>query len=56
MGAVPRRVRAHEASGDERERLWRRGLEVYPGYAAYARRAGRRIPVVVLASASDNPA
>ena len=57
MWPVSRRVRAHEASGDERERLWRRGLEVYPGYAAYERRAAnRRIPVMVLASVSDKPA
>jgi deazaflavin-dependent oxidoreductase (nitroreductase family) len=57
VGGVSRCVRAHEASGDERERLWRRGLEVYPGYAAYARRAAnRRIPVVVLASVNDKPA
>jgi deazaflavin-dependent oxidoreductase (nitroreductase family) len=56
MGGVSRRVRAHEASGDERERLWQWGLEVYPGYAAYERRAAnRRIPVVVLASMSDKP-
>jgi hypothetical protein len=32
-------------------------LEVYPGYAAYERRAAnRRIPVMVLASVSDQPA
>lgn len=56
VGGVPRRVRAHEASGDERQRLWQRDLEVYPGRAAYARRAAhRRIPVVVLAPVSDTP-
>ena len=38
MGGVARRVRASEAVGEERERLWRRGLEVYPGWAAYERR------------------
>jgi deazaflavin-dependent oxidoreductase (nitroreductase family) len=54
VGGVPRRVQAHEAIGDERERLWRRGLEVYPGWAHYERRAAnRRIPVVVLAPVSD---
>jgi deazaflavin-dependent oxidoreductase (nitroreductase family) len=57
VDGTSRRVPAHEASGDERERLWRRGLEVYPGYAAYERRAAnRRIPVMVLASVSDKPA
>jgi deazaflavin-dependent oxidoreductase (nitroreductase family) len=55
-GGVSWRVRAHEASGEERERLWRRDLEVYPGRAAYQRRAAtRRIPVVVLAPTSDKP-
>jgi deazaflavin-dependent oxidoreductase (nitroreductase family) len=43
-----RAVRAREAEGDERERLWRRAVELYPNYAVYARRTGRRIPVVVL--------
>ena len=57
VGGTSRQVRAHEASGQERERLWRRGLEVYPGYAAYERRAANRhIPVMVLASVSDKPA
>lgn len=40
---------AHETEGNERERCWRRALELYPGYAAYATRTGgRRIPVMVL--------
>lgn len=40
---------AHEASGDERQRCWRRAVELYPGYAAYAERTGgRTIPVMVL--------
>lgn len=44
-----RRYRAAEADGEQRERLWREGLRLYPGWAAYARRAGdRRIPVMVL--------
>lgn len=43
------RVVAHEAEGEERERLWRRGLRVYPGWSGYERRAGERgIPVIVL--------
>lgn len=42
-------VRAYEAEGDERERLWRRGLEIYPGFANYQRGVGeQRIPVLVL--------
>ncbi len=44
-----RRVVAREAEGEERERYWRLGLEVYPGWTGYERRAGhRRIPVMVL--------
>ena len=44
-----RRVVAYAAEGEERDRLWRRGLEVYPGWSGYERRAGeRRIPVMVL--------
>lgn len=44
-----RRVVAREIEGEERQRLWRRGLEVYPGWSGYERRAGgRRIPVMVL--------
>ena len=43
------RVRADEATGAERDRLWAEALRVYPAWAAYARRAApRRIPVLVL--------
>jgi deazaflavin-dependent oxidoreductase (nitroreductase family) len=43
------RVVAREAEGEERRRLWQRGLEVYPGWSGYERRSGeRRIPVMVL--------
>jgi deazaflavin-dependent oxidoreductase (nitroreductase family) len=42
-------VRAVEARGERRSRIWREALEVYPGYAAYERRAGGRpIGVYVL--------
>ncbi len=46
------RVRAMEArvaSPVERERLWVRAVDRYPHYERYQRRAGREIPVVVLA-------
>lgn len=47
------RVVAREAEGAEREELWGRAVEFYPGYAAYQRRAGsRRIPVMVLSRSS----
>ena len=42
-------VRAHEASGTEREDLWRLVTDNYGGYDVYQQRAaGRRIPVMVL--------
>jgi deazaflavin-dependent oxidoreductase (nitroreductase family) len=49
LGGRERRVVAREAGNEERERLWTMGLEIYPGWAGYERRAsGRRIPVMVL--------
>jgi deazaflavin-dependent oxidoreductase (nitroreductase family) len=42
------RVRAREADGVERERLWARVIEKDPAYAEYQRRTKRRLPVVVL--------
>jgi deazaflavin-dependent oxidoreductase (nitroreductase family) len=40
---------AYEADGEERDRLWRLDVSVYPPRNQYARRAGdRRIPVMVL--------
>jgi deazaflavin-dependent oxidoreductase (nitroreductase family) len=51
------RVLAREATGEERERLWRRGLEAYPGWAAYQRRAPHRhIRVLVLVPVSNKTA
>jgi deazaflavin-dependent oxidoreductase (nitroreductase family) len=42
------RVRAREADGAERERLWIRIVEKDPAYAEYQRRTTRRLPVVLL--------
>ena len=42
---VAREVTARELEGEERERAFRLGGEIYPGYAAYRRRASREIPV-----------
>jgi deazaflavin-dependent oxidoreductase (nitroreductase family) len=43
------RVRAVPVEGERRERIWRAGLEMYPGWTQYERRAqGRRIVVFVL--------
>jgi deazaflavin-dependent oxidoreductase (nitroreductase family) len=42
-------VEARELTGEERERYFQQGVEMYPGFAVYRRRAaGRRIPVIKL--------
>jgi deazaflavin-dependent oxidoreductase (nitroreductase family) len=41
-------MRAREAEGDERERLWKKIVETDPAYQEYQDRVSRRIPVVVL--------
>jgi deazaflavin-dependent oxidoreductase (nitroreductase family) len=47
-----RRYVAREATGEERDRLWRRANEAYLGYETYQRRTrGRRMPVMVLSPA-----
>jgi len=43
-----RRVKAVEASGEERERLWRLAVGMYPEYEEFQKTANRQIPVVVL--------
>lgn len=43
-----RDVKASEARGPERDRLWRLLTDEYDGYAAYQRKAEREIPVIVL--------
>ena len=45
---VSREVIAHELDGAERERYYQRGIDLYPGFTLYQRRAHRRIPVLVL--------
>ncbi len=39
---------AHEAVGEEYERFWRYATNTYFGYSLYRKRAGRRIPIMVL--------
>lgn len=49
IGAEAHEVRARLASGEERDRLWKELVEMYPGYNFFERNAkGRTIPVVVL--------
>lgn len=42
------RVRAEQASPDEKERLWPKLVEMYGSYEDYQRRTEREIPVIVL--------
>lgn len=49
------RVRAVEAGGALRDRLWRNGLEVFPGWSAYQSRAGGR-DIAVFLLVPDEPA
>jgi F420H(2)-dependent quinone reductase len=48
VGRDTHEVRARDAEGEERERLWRALADLYPGYDRYAQKTSRRIPVVVL--------
>ena len=41
-------VRARDAEGEERERLWAQMVAIWPDYAEYQKKTARRIPVVVL--------
>jgi deazaflavin-dependent oxidoreductase (nitroreductase family) len=55
----PHEMEAYEAEGNERERLWKLDVAVYPPRNLYAQRAaGRRIPVMVLqpTSPAEDPA
>ena len=48
VGRERSRVRARDAEGEERERLWAQMVALYPPDADYQRKTTRRIPVVVL--------
>ena len=45
-------VRARTASGEERARLWKAALEMWPPYADYQARTTRNIPVLILSPGS----
>lgn len=51
----PRRMRAHAASGAERDRLWARWAEVDDGLDGYAARRSHPTAVVVLEPAQGSP-
>jgi deazaflavin-dependent oxidoreductase (nitroreductase family) len=42
---------ARELEGDERALWYERGIEIYPGWVQYRKRAPRRIPVIELSAA-----
>jgi deazaflavin-dependent oxidoreductase (nitroreductase family) len=42
---------ARELEGDERALWYERGIEIYPGWVQYRKRAPRRIPVIELSEA-----
>jgi deazaflavin-dependent oxidoreductase (nitroreductase family) len=46
IGGVERDMIAHELNGEEREGYYQRGVEIYPGFTLYRRRAHREIPVL----------
>ncbi|HET9103357.1 MAG TPA: nitroreductase/quinone reductase family protein [Solirubrobacteraceae bacterium] len=53
VNGVSQRVRAVEADDTRRAAIWQRGLQVYPGFDQYERRAShRRISVFVLEPAA----
>jgi deazaflavin-dependent oxidoreductase (nitroreductase family) len=41
-------VTAHEAEGEERERIWADRVALAPGFGEYQRKTSRRIPVMLL--------
>jgi deazaflavin-dependent oxidoreductase (nitroreductase family) len=49
IGSLIRAVRARVATDEERDRLWTKFCEFYPGYEFFERNAkGRKIPIVIL--------
>src|ERR1700737_3287137 len=41
-------VRAHEAEGEERERMYAERVAIAPGFGEYERKTSRKIPVMIL--------
>jgi len=52
VGGQTLSVRARIAEADERDRIWTRQKELYPGFADYERSTTREIPVVILEPSS----
>jgi deazaflavin-dependent oxidoreductase (nitroreductase family) len=54
IGCKTIKVRAVEADDQLSSRLWPRFVKEYPGYMDYRNRTRRRIPIVILQSASND--
>jgi len=54
IGTDSRTVTARAATPEEHARLWPTITSTHPGYAAYARRTTRPIPVVLLSRTKEN--
>jgi deazaflavin-dependent oxidoreductase (nitroreductase family) len=48
IGTETRRFVGRTATGEERERIWGKQKQDYPGFADYEAKADREIPVVIL--------
>ena len=48
VGGRKTHVRATEARGEEKARLWQRLVRMYPSYEDYQKRTDREIPVILL--------
>jgi F420H(2)-dependent quinone reductase len=53
VGGHRSQVHAETVTNDERDRLWRRAVASYPGYAGYQARTDRQIPVVRLSPTAE---
>jgi deazaflavin-dependent oxidoreductase (nitroreductase family) len=51
VGRERRRVQAHEASAEEKARLWPKLVAIFPDFDVYKQRTSREIPVIVLSPA-----
>lgn len=53
IGEQTLRVRAEEASPEEKRRLWPKLVEMYSGYENYQKKTEREIPLVILQPTGD---
>ena len=53
IGSARIKVRASEAAGEDRRRLWSKAIAYNPLWDRYQRRSGRTVPVMVLRSRED---